>query len=134
LSNLKYRQSIVKYAKRYSVTRASMNFNVSRTFIYKLISQYDGSLGSLKPYSNRPHHPRQSTDAEYQLIRNYIKRHPYIGLTILWIKLRQAGYKRAMTILYRSLLRLGLKTNLPKPKKHKVQENDTSSEIFMELI
>jgi len=128
LSNLKYRQSIVKYAKRYSVTRASMNFNVSRTFIYKLINRYDGSLGSLRPYSKRPHyHPRQSTDAEYQLIRNYIRRNPNIGLTILWIKLRQAGYKRTMTTLYRSLLRLGLKTNPPKPKKRKRQVYDPTS-------
>lgn len=128
LTNLKYRESIVKYAKKHNVTRASMNFNVSRSFIYKLINRYDGTSNSLKPHSKRPkHHPNESTESEYKLIRDYVRRNPNIGLIILWIKLRDAGYTRCITTLYRSLIRMGIKTNPPKPEKRKRQVYDPTS-------
>ena len=83
LTNLKYRQSIVKYATNFNVTRASLNFNVSRTFIYKLLKRNDCTKDSLKQLSKRPHkHPNESTDAEYKLIRDYMRRNPKIGSMI----------------------------------------------------
>ena len=128
LTNLKYRESILKYAKRFNVTRASLNFNVSRTFIYKLLKRYDGTKESLKPLSRRPHkHPNTSTDSEYKLIKDYMRRNHKIGLIILWVKLRDAGYSRSITTLYRSLIRLGLKTNPPKPEKRKRNLYDPTS-------
>lgn len=120
ISDLKYRLSIVKFAKRYGVTRASDHFNVSRSFIYKLLNRFDGTLDSLKPKSKRPHNsPKESKTDEYELIKNYHRRNPNIGLVILWIKLRSAGYTRCLTTLYRSLIRLGLRTNPPKKPKYK---------------
>ena len=55
ISDLKYRHSIIKYANRFGVTRASDHFNVSRSFIYKLLKRFDGTLDSIKPVSKRPH-------------------------------------------------------------------------------
>ena len=128
LTNLKYRESIVKYAKRFNVTRASLNFNVSRSFIYKLLKRYDGTKESLKALSKRPlKHPNQSTEAEYKLIKDYVRRNPKIGLIILWVKLTSAGYSRSITTLFRSLIRLGLKTNPPKPEKRKRQVYDPTT-------
>jgi len=125
LNNLKYRLSILKYANNHSVSRASLKFNVSRTFIYKLKSRYDGTLESISPHSKRPiSHPNQSTSDELDLIKRYIKRNPNVGLMTLWIKLRNAGYFRCMTTLYRSLIKLGLKTNPPKPEKNKRRNMD----------
>ena len=119
LSNLKYRHSIVKYAKNHGVTVACYKFNVSRSFVYKLLKRFDGTLDSLKPLSKRPHNiPNESSNEEYGLIKKYIKRNPDIGLVILWIKLRKAGYTRCITTLYRSLIRLGIKTNPPKKPKY----------------
>ena len=120
ISDLKYRLSIVKFAKRYGVTRASDHFNVSRSFIYKLLNRFDGSLDSLKPKSKRPHKsPNESKADEYELIKNYHRRNPNTGLVILWLKLRSAGYTRCLTTLYRSLIRLGLRTNPPRKSKYK---------------
>lgn len=118
--DLNLRHSIVKYTRRFGVTKASVQFNVSRTFIYKLLRMFDGNVASLTPKSKRPHsHPKQTTDDEYTLIKNYFNRNPDIGLGILWVKLRKAGYTRCITTLYRSLLRLGLKTSPPKKPKYK---------------
>lgn len=38
---------------------------------------------------------------------------------MLWLKLRKASNKSCLTTLYRSLIRLGLKTNPPKKPKYK---------------
>ena len=120
ISDLKYRESIVKYAKKYGATRACDHFNVSRSFIYKLLKRYDGTLNSLKPLSRRPHYsPKESKKDEYELIKNYHKHNSDTGLVILWLKLRGAGYTRCITTLYRSLIRLGLKTNPPRKPKYK---------------
>lgn len=125
ISDLKYRHSIIKFAKRFGVTRASDHFNVSRSFIYKLLKRFDGTLDSIKPFSKRPHKsPKESKPDEYELIKNYHRRNPNIGLVILWLKLRKAGYKRCLTTLYRSLIRLGLKTNPPKKPKYKPKPYD----------
>ena len=120
ISDLKYRHSIIKYANRFGVTRASDHFNVSRSFIYKLLKRFDGSLDSIKPFSKRHHFsPKESKADEYELIKNYHRRNPNTGLVILWLKLRKAGYSRCLTTLYRCLIRLGLKTNPPKKPKYK---------------
>ncbi len=120
MQDINLRHSIVKYAKRFGVTKASRQFRVSRTLIYKLLSRFDGNINSLAPRSKRPKsHPRESTKEEYSLIRNYHKRNPNMGLVILWVKLRKAGYTRCITTLYRSLIRLGLRTNPPKKIKYK---------------
>ena len=120
ISDLKYRHSIIKYANRFGVTRTSDHFNVSRSFIYKLLKRFDGSLDSIKPFSKRPHYsPKESKADEYELIKNYHRRNPNTGLVILWLKLRKAGYSRCLTTLYRCLIRLGLKTNPPMKPKYK---------------
>lgn len=126
--NLKYRHSIIKYANNYGVTRASMNFNVSRSFIYKLKSRYDGSLESLAPLSRRPHsHPNSQTTDEINMIKNHLRRTPNISLVVLWVRLKRKGYKRSITTVYRTLLKLGLRTNPPKPPKNKHIPYDPTS-------
>ena len=106
--------SILKYSEKHSITKASIYFGVSRSFVYKLKSRFDGSIDSIKPHS----HPNKSSQDEYTMITNYFKRNPNVGLIILWAKLRMNGYSRSITTLYRSLLRLGLKTNPDDTKKY----------------
>lgn len=61
ISDLKYRHSIIKYANRFGITRVSDHFNVSRSFIYKILRIFDGTLNSIKPKSKRPHNsPKES--------------------------------------------------------------------------
>ena len=56
--DMKYRQSLLTYAQKYGVSRASRKYNKSRSYIYFWLARYDGSLQSLACQSRRPHsHP-----------------------------------------------------------------------------
>ena len=68
--------------------------------------------------SHQPHHhPNQHTEEEIKLIRNMRRRNPNTGLVVLWVKLRQRGYSRSVSGLYRVLTRSGqMAVKLPNPK------------------
>lgn len=115
---LKRRQAIIKYAKRYGVSAASYRYNVSRPTIYSWQSRYDGHLSSLKDRSRRPHHhPNQHTADELKLIHDMRRRNPNDGLVVFWVKLRQRGYTRSISGLYKILANTEqLPVKLPNPK------------------
>ena len=74
--DMAYRQSLMKYAEKYGVSRASRKYNKSRSYIYFWKQRWDGSVASLACQSRRPHsHPNQHTEAELKLIRPYTPRH-----------------------------------------------------------
>ena len=102
---LKYKQSIVKYALRNGVTAASIVYKEHRKMIYRWIDKYDGTIASLTNKSRRPHtSPNAHTESEIKLIRNYKRKNKDTGLVILWVKLMQAGYKRSITNVWHSLV------------------------------
>ena len=69
--DMAYRQSLMKYAEKYGVSRASRKYNKSRSYIYFWKQRWDGSVASLACQSRRPHsHPNQHTEAELKLIRD----------------------------------------------------------------
>jgi len=113
-----YRQSLIRYAKKHGVTKAAIRYNTNRQYIYRWLKRYDGTLQSLADRSHRPHsHPNQHTEAELELIRNMRRRNPNTGLVIFWVKLRQRGYSRSISGLYRVLTRSGqMAVKLPNPK------------------
>ena len=83
--DIAYRQSLMKYAEKYGVSRASRKYNKSRSYIYFWKQRWDGSAASLACQSRRPHsHPNQHTEAERKLIRDMRRRNPTPGM----IKLR----------------------------------------------
>ena len=90
-----YRQSLMKYTEKYGVSRASLKYNKSRSYIYFWKQRWDGSVASLACQSRRPHsHPNQHTKAELKLIRDMRRRNPELGMIELWHRLRQRGYTR----------------------------------------
>ena len=115
----RYRLSVLQYANRYGVTQAAREYHCNRQFIYRLRWRYDGTPQSLLPKSRRPHsHARQHTEEEIDLIRRMRCRNPHDGLIVFWVKLRQRGYTRTPSALYRCLRRLGLAPQkLPNPKR-----------------
>lgn len=115
---LKFRQSLLKFADKNGVTKAAIRYNVSRQYIYRWRRRYDGTLQSLADKSHRPnHHPSQHTEAEIKLIKDMRRRNPNAGLVVFWVKLRQRGYARSITGLYRVLRKLGEHRKiLPNPK------------------
>ena len=88
--DMAYRQSLMKYAEKYGVSRASRKYNKSRSYIYFWKQRWDGSAASLACQSRRPHsHPNQHTEAERKLIRDMRRRNPTLGMIELWHRLRQ---------------------------------------------
>ena len=89
--DMAYRQSLMKYAEKYGVSRASRKYNKSRSYIYFWKQRWDGSVASLACQSRRPHsHPNQHTEAERKLIRDARRRNPTLGMIELWHRLRGA--------------------------------------------
>ena len=114
--DMRYRQSLMQYAARYGVSRASRKYNKSRSYIYFWKARWDGSVASLACQSRRPHHhPNQHTEAELKLIRNMRRRNPTLGMVELWHRLRKRGYSRCLESLFRVMRRLGMFPQ-PKPK------------------
>ena len=112
------RQAIIEYSIKKGVSAAARRYNVSRQLIYRWKKRYDGTLESLKDRSHRPHsHPNQHTDEEIELIKRMRKKNKHTGLVVFWVKLKQRGYTRSITGLWRMLNKLELKpVKLPNPK------------------
>ena len=105
----RFRQFVVNYSYNFSIKKAVLHFNVSRTTIYRWRKKYDGSANSLNDLSRRPHsHPNQHTEDEIKLISDMRRRNPNAGLVVFWVKLRQRGYSRSIPALWRVLRRLAL--------------------------
>ena len=113
------RQAIVLWAKDHGVTSAARRYNVSREYVYRWQKRYDGTLESLKDRSHRPKsHPNQHTEEELKLIRNMRKRNKNTGLVVFWVKLREKGYTRSITALWRVLKKEGLQPIKPPNPKY----------------
>ena len=76
-------------------------------------------MQSLADRSHRPHsHPNQHTPEEIKLILDMRRRNPHTGLVVFWVKLRQRGYTRSISGLYRFLRKRGqMAVKLPNPKR-----------------
>ena len=113
-----YRQSLLRYAEKYGVTKAAIHYRTNRQYIYRWRKRYDGTLPSLADRSHRPHsHPNQHRPDEIKLILNMRRRNPNTGLVVFWVKLRQRGYTRSVSGLYRFLRKRGqMAVKLPNPK------------------
>ena len=121
--DMKYKQSLMKYAVNFGVSKASRKYNRGRSYIYFWMKRWDGSVESLRPESRRPHHhPNEHTPAELKLIHDMRRRNPRLGMVEFWCKLRARGYSRCIESLWRVLNREGLITvkekNTYKPKPY----------------
>ena len=107
--DMAYRQSLMQYAGKYGVSRASRKYNRSRSYICFWKTRWDGTVQSLACPSRRPHsHPNQHTEAELKLIRDMRRRNPELGMVELWHRLRKRGYTRRPESLFRVMRKLGL--------------------------
>ena len=115
---MRFRQSLVEYSFKNGVTAAAIKYHTNRQYVYRWRRRYDGTLQSLADRSHRPHyHPNQHKESELKLIRDMHRRNQHTGLVVLWVKLRQRGYTRSISGLYRVLKRLGaVRTKPPDPK------------------
>ena len=118
--DMKYRQSLLNYALKYGVSRASRKYNKSRSYIYFWLARYNGSLQSLACQSRRPHgHPKQHTQEELNLISDMHRRNPKLQIVELWVRLRKRGYTRTIESLWRVMRREGWLPQAEKKKSYK---------------
>ncbi len=115
---MRFRQAVIEYSNKHGVTAAAIRYRLNRQYIYRWRKRYDGTLQSLADLSHRPHHhPNQHTPEESKLILNMRRRNPNTGIVVLWVKLRQRGYTRSISGLYRFLRKRGaMAVKLPNPK------------------
>jgi transposase InsO family protein len=115
---MRFRQALIKYSLKYGVTKAAIRYKVNRQYVYRWRKRYDGTLLSLADKSHRPHHhPNEHTAEELKLITDMRKRNTNAGLVVFWVKLRNRGYSRSITGLYRILRKMGqLAVKPPNPK------------------
>lgn len=115
---MRFRQAIIEYSLKNGVTKAAIRYKVNRQYVYRWRKRYDGTLQSLADKSHKPHHhPNQHTPEELKLITDMRKRNINAGLVVFWVKLRQRGYSRSVTGLYRVLRRQGqMAIKPPNPK------------------
>ena len=116
--NARYRQSLIHYAQKNGVPAAAIRYRTYRQYIYRWMKRYDGTLQSLEDRSHRPqNHPNQHRPDEIKLIDDMRRRNPNAGLVVFWVKLRQRGYERSISGLYRFLQKRGqMAVKLPNPK------------------
>ena len=116
--DMRFKQAVIEYSLKHGVTAAAIHYKTSRQNIYRWRKKYDGTVRSLADGSHRPHsHPNQHTEAEIKLVKDMRRRNPHDGLVVFWVKLRQRGYTRSISGLYKLLRRIGgAPTKLPNPK------------------
>ena len=116
--DMRYKQVVIEYSFKHGVTVAAIRYKTSRQNIYRWRKRYDGTVRSLADRSHRPYsHPNQHTADEIKLVSNMRRRNPNAGLVVFWVKLRQRGYSRSISGLYRLLCRInGKPVKLPNPK------------------
>lgn len=117
--DMRFRQAVIEYSYKHGVTKAAIRYKTSRQNIYRWRKKYDGTVQSLVDRSHRPHsHPNQHTAEEIKLIQDMRRRNPHAGLVVFWVKLKQRGYTRSISGLYRVLRRLGGAPVKPKNPKY----------------
>lgn len=127
--DMKFRQSLMTYAEKYGVSKASRKYDKSRSYIYFWKNRWDGTIESLACQSRRPHsHPNQHTEAELKIIVDMRHRNPTLGMVELWHRLRLRGYTRRPESLFRVMRKLGMfppekKKNPYKPKPYEQMDH-----------
>ena len=117
--DMRFRLSLIKYAKKHGVSKAAVKYKTNRQYIYRWRRRYDGSIESLRDRSRRPHHhPNQHTPEEIKLITDMRRRNPHDGLVVFWVKLSRRGYSRSIPGLYRFLRKKGLMACKPANPKY----------------
>lgn len=119
---MRYRFSVIKYAKKYGVSQASRVYHINRNYVYRWKNRYDGTLRSLANLPTTPKsHPNQHTYKEIKLIKDMFVKNKNTGLVTFWIKLKQRGYTRSVSSLYRQLRKLNLIPDKKKKQKKKTK-------------
>ena len=107
---MRYRQKLCEFAKKYGVTKAARRYHTNRQFVYRQLKKYDGTVRSLALGSRRPlHSPNAHTKSELKLIRKMLKRNGIYGLAEVYVRCKAKGYIRSFSSMCRQIRNKGYK-------------------------
>jgi hypothetical protein len=105
---MRFRQRLCEYAKKYGVTKAARKYQTNRQFTYRQLSRYDGTVQSLAPaveasaqQSQRSHRKRTG------LIKRMLKRNGIYGYAEVYVRCRERGYTRSFGSMCRQIRKNG---------------------------
>jgi transposase InsO family protein len=105
---MRFRQRLCEYAKKYGVTKAARKYQTNRQFVYRQLSRYDGTTRSLALRSRRPHHsPNAHTGEELELIRRMLRRNGIYGYAEVYVRCLKRGYTRSFGSMCRQIRKHG---------------------------
>lgn len=112
-----FRQRIIKYLEKHTVTETAIRFRVSRKTVYKWIKRYDGTLESLEDRSHKPKNsPKAHTEEEIKQIKKCMKKYKWKDIILAYQEMKEKyNYSRS----YGGFKRVVLKIREEKPKKKK---------------
>ena len=91
--NMRFRESLLKYAERYGINEAARKYNMHKSYIYRWRAKRLASNKNINSLKDKPRIPKTSprlhTQDEEILIKNYARRNPHSGVPELWQKLLQ---------------------------------------------
>lgn len=91
---MRYRESLIKYATKHGISKASRVYNINRQYIYRWKNRYNGNILSLSNKSRRPKsHPNQHTLNEIKLIKDMFKKNKDTGLVVSGLNLNKEVIK-----------------------------------------
>lgn len=121
---MRYRQHMCEYAKKYGVTKAARKYHTNRQFIYRQLEKYDGTVRSLALRSRRPHSsPNAHTEEELKLIKSMTKRHGLYGLAEVYVRCKKKGYSRSFSSMCMQIRKKGYKSSTKKKKSYSKYHN-----------
>lgn len=121
---MRYRQRLCEYAKKYGVTKAAKKYQTNRQFVYRQLNKYDGTVRSLALKSRRPHYtPNAHTEEELRLIRKMLKRNGRYGLAEVYVRCKSKGYTRSFGSMCRQIRKKGYRKEKRKRKSYTRYEN-----------
>lgn len=101
---MRYRQRLCEYAKKYGVTRAARQYHTYRQFVYRQLKKYDGTVRSLALKPRTPHHsPNAHTIPELGLIKRMFRRNGAYGLAEVYVRCKSKGYRRCFESMCRQI-------------------------------
>jgi len=121
---MRLRKRLCLFAQKYGVTKAAQRYHTNRTFVYRQLDKFDGTVRSLALKSRRPHsHPNQHTEEELELIRKTHSRYGRDGQAEVYVQLRKRGYTRSYGSMCKQIRKLKpvkkKKRNRTSYRKHK---------------
>ena len=112
-----HRQRMLQYGKTHGATETALRYKVSRKTYHKWRNRWDGSVGSLKDRSRRPHHsPKKQKDEELAKVKRYVQHYGndrLLGYQAICAK----GYQRSYGCYKRTARTFEINAPKKKPKR-----------------